>query len=72
MNEVIYQIDYLEDEIDNAFKTLKIDSKKLEVAELTDLIKSLTKKFFKSQSNVLDAINLNEKKQSTTLTSGGR
>ncbi|MFP3497819.1 hypothetical protein SB759_26725 [Pseudomonas sp. SIMBA_059] len=55
-------MNYLEEEVDEAFKTLKIDSKKLEETELTDLIKSLTKKFFKSQSNVLDAINLNEKK----------
>ena len=55
-------MNYLEEEIDDALKSLKIDSRKLEETELTDLIKSLTKKFFKSQSNVLDTTELNEKK----------
>ncbi|WPN52365.1 hypothetical protein QMK52_26285 [Pseudomonas sp. P9_2] len=52
---------YLEDEIDAAFNTLNIDAGKLDSSELNLLINALTRKFFKSQSNVLDPIELNEK-----------
>lgn len=57
-----------EDEIDAAFNTLNIDAGKLDSSELNLLINALTRKFFKSQSNVLDPIELNEKARSTTLT----
>ncbi|KFF43292.1 MULTISPECIES: hypothetical protein [Pseudomonas] len=52
---------YLEDEIDAAFNTLNIGAGKLDSSELNLLINALTRKFFKSQSNVLDPIELNEK-----------
>ena len=52
---------YLEEEIDEACNTLKISSRKLDANELNILINSLTRKFFKSQSNVLDLTDLNEK-----------
>ncbi|EIK68908.1 hypothetical protein PseBG33_1768 [Pseudomonas synxantha BG33R] len=52
---------YLEEEIDEACNTLKISSRKLDANELNVLINSLTRKFFKSQSNVLDSTELNEK-----------
>lgn len=51
---------YLEEEIDEACNTLKISSRKLDADELNILINSLTRKFFKSQSNVLDLTDLNE------------
>ncbi|AZE71932.1 hypothetical protein C4K00_1689 [Pseudomonas synxantha] len=52
---------YLEEEIDEACNTLKISSRKLDANELNVLINSLTRKFFKSQSNVLDPTELNGK-----------
>lgn len=52
---------YLEKELDQAIKTLEINSRKLEPGELTDLISALTKTFYKSQSNILDPIHMNEK-----------
>ncbi len=52
---------YLEKEIDEACDTLKINSSKLDSNELNVLVNSLTRKFFKSQSNVLDPTELNEK-----------
>lgn len=54
-------MNYLEEEINQALITLKIDYRGLETAELTALIKTLTKTFFKSESNVLDPVELNEK-----------
>lgn len=54
-------MNYLEEEINQALITLKIDYRELETAELTALIKTLTKTFFKSESNVLDPVELNEK-----------
>ena len=54
-------MNYLEDEIDEAISSLKIRSEKLDSGELVSLIGLLTKKFFKSQSNVLDPVDLNEK-----------
>ncbi|UII73134.1 hypothetical protein LVW35_08140 [Pseudomonas sp. HN11] len=51
----------LEKEIDHALKALDIRSKKLEFSEIASLIQSLTKKFFKSERNVLDPVQLNEK-----------
>ncbi|OIN53490.1 hypothetical protein [Pseudomonas costantinii] len=53
-------MNHLEEEIDEAIKTLGIDSRKLEAEELTALITALTNTFFKSESNVLDPVELNE------------
>lgn len=52
---------YLENEIDEACNALNLDAGKLDSNELNLLISSLTRKFFKAQSNVLDPIELNEK-----------
>lgn len=52
---------YLEEEIDEAFRSLEISSRKLQVDETTALINDLTKKFFKSESRFLDPVELNEK-----------
>lgn len=54
-------MNYLEDEIDHALKALDISAKKLDSSEIASLIQSLTNKFFKSESNVLDPVELNEK-----------
>ncbi|WGT28313.1 hypothetical protein [Pseudomonas marginalis] len=52
---------YLEEEIDDAFRSLEINSRKLQTYETTALINNLTKKFFKSESSFLDPVELNEK-----------
>ncbi|RDS92666.1 hypothetical protein [Pseudomonas fluorescens] len=52
---------YLEEEIDDAFRSLEISSRKLQTYETTALINNLTKKFFKSESSFLDPVELNEK-----------
>ncbi|NWF13765.1 hypothetical protein HX785_08695 [Pseudomonas reactans] len=52
---------HLEKEIDSSLKTLDIHAKKIESSELATLINSLTKKFFTSESNALDPVELNEK-----------
>ena len=54
-------MNYLEEEIDDALKNLHIDSRKLAESGLTALISALTKKFFKSESTVLDPVELNGK-----------
>ena len=54
-------MNYLEEEIDEAFIALGIEFRKLEPEELKALIKALTNRFFKSESNVLDPIEMNEK-----------
>ena len=54
-------MNYLEEEIDEALKTLEVNAIKLESGELTALISALTKKFFTVESNVLDPVNLNER-----------
>ena len=54
-------MNYLEDEIDEACNALNLDAGKLDSSELNLLISSLTRKFFKAQSKVLDPIELNEK-----------
>lgn len=54
-------MNYLEEEVDEAFITLGIEFRKLEPVELKALIKALTNRFFKSESNVLDPIEMNEK-----------
>lgn len=54
-------MNYLEEEINQAFVTLNIDYRELGSAEITVLIKNLTKIFFKSESNVLDPVELKEK-----------
>jgi hypothetical protein len=54
-------MNYLEQEIDEACITLAINAKKLGQDELTTLVNSLTKLFFRFQSNVLDPVEMNEK-----------
>lgn len=54
-------MNYLEDEIDEAISSLKIRVEKLDSGELVCVIGLLTKTFFKSESNVLDPVDLNEK-----------
>ncbi|MDQ0739357.1 hypothetical protein [Pseudomonas sp. W4I3] len=54
-------MNYLEKEIDEACITLAINAKKLGPEELTTVVTALTKHFFKFQSNVLDAVEINEK-----------
>ncbi|WP_259740716.1 hypothetical protein [Pseudomonas poae] len=51
----------MEEEIDEALRSLKISSRKLQANETTALINDLTKKFFKSESSRLDPVELNEK-----------
>jgi len=52
---------YLEEEIDDAFRSLEISSRKLQTYETTALINNLTKKFFKFEGSFLDPVELNEK-----------
>ncbi|MFL1479446.1 hypothetical protein [Pseudomonas grimontii] len=52
---------YLEEEIDDAFRSLEISSRKLQTYETTALINNLTKKFFTFESSFLDPVELNEK-----------
>ncbi|WP_315337747.1 hypothetical protein [Pseudomonas grimontii] len=54
-------MNYLEEEINEAFRSLEISSRKLQIDETTALINDLTKKFFKSESSFLDPVELNEK-----------
>ncbi|XKU42979.1 hypothetical protein BG51_09775 [Pseudomonas [fluorescens] ATCC 17400] len=54
-------MNYLEEELDEVLKTLKITSKKLNPEELETLILNLTKKYFKTEKNVLDPLDFNEK-----------
>lgn len=54
-------MNYLKDEIDEALKALALRSRKLEPDEVEILIHSLTKKLFKSESHVLDPVEINEK-----------
>lgn len=54
-------MNYLEEEIDHALNTLNISSEKLDSTEIATLIHSLTKKFFRLESNILDPVELNEK-----------
>ncbi|MGY1920650.1 hypothetical protein HX780_27960 [Pseudomonas tolaasii] len=54
-------MNYLEEEINEAFIALKIDSRQLAAKELIILIKALTKTFFQSESHILDPVELNEK-----------
>jgi hypothetical protein len=53
-------MNYLEEEIDEALNTLKIERKKIVKREIDQLIKSLTKKYFKTESTILDAMEFNE------------
>ncbi|WP_042945336.1 hypothetical protein [Pseudomonas lactucae] len=52
---------YLEEEIDETLNTFKIQHEKLQAKELAALINSITKKFFTSQSDILDPNKLIEK-----------
>ncbi|AKS05614.1 hypothetical protein [Pseudomonas trivialis] len=52
---------YLEKEIGQALKKLHIRSTKLQSSELATLIHALTRKFFKSESDILDRVELFEK-----------
>jgi hypothetical protein len=54
-------MNYLKKELDEAFRSLKISSIEFQIDETTALINNLTKKFFKSESNFLDPVELNEK-----------
>lgn len=54
-------MNYLEEEIDHALNNLDISSEKLAPIKTASLIHALTKKFFKSESDVLDPVELNEK-----------
>jgi hypothetical protein len=54
-------MNYLEEEIDHALNTLCISSKKLDSTEIATLIHSLTKKFFRLESTLLDPVELNAK-----------
>jgi hypothetical protein len=54
-------MNYLEEEIDDAFTNQHLISRKLAENELKELISALTRKFFKSESIVLDLIELNAK-----------
>lgn len=54
-------MNYLEEELDEVLKILKITSKKLNPEELETLILNLTKKYFKTEKNVLDPLDFNEK-----------
>ena len=55
-------MNYLEEEIDEALNTLKIEHKKIVERKIDQLIKSLTKKYFKTESTILDAMEFNETK----------
>lgn len=52
---------YLEEEIDETLNTLKIQHEKLQAKKIAALIKSITKTFFTSQSDILDPNELIEK-----------
>lgn len=54
-------MNYLEEEINQAFITLGIDYRQLGTVEITALIAALTNTFFKSESDVLDPLGFNEK-----------
>jgi phage gp16-like protein len=54
-------MNYLEEELDETINTLKISSKKLNSEEIATLISTLTKKYFKTEKNVLDPVDFNEK-----------
>lgn len=54
-------MNYLEEELDETINTLKISSKKLNPEEIATLISTLTKKYFKTEKNVLDPVDFNEK-----------
>lgn len=60
-NPTIAKASYLENEIDETLENLEITHKKFDREETSTITIYLTKKFFKSVSNVLDPINLNEK-----------
>jgi len=47
--------------MERSFETLDICAKKLESVELANLVHSLTKKFFTSESDVLDPVELYER-----------
>ena len=61
INPTIAKANHLEKEIDETLAEMKINHKKLEQKELSRLITALTKKFFKSENNILDPVDLNEK-----------
>ncbi|ONH53244.1 hypothetical protein SAMN04490182_1621 [Pseudomonas cedrina] len=52
---------YLEEEIDEALNTLNINHNKIHSEDLKKLIKKITEKFFRSESQILDPVNLIEK-----------
>ena len=53
-------MNYLEEEIDEALKALKIEHKKLTKEDINKLKKDLTRKFFKAESTILDPMEFNE------------
>ncbi|TFY92270.1 hypothetical protein DYL61_17510 [Pseudomonas nabeulensis] len=61
INPAITKVNHLENEIDETFENMKITHKKLDQEELSTIINTLTKTFFKSESNLLNPTELNEK-----------
>lgn len=53
-------MNYLEEEIDKVLHALKTEHKKLNSEEIHQLIKSLTKNFFRMESTVLNPMEFNE------------
>jgi hypothetical protein len=52
---------YLEEEIDDTLNTLKISHNKMHPEETKNLIKNITKNFFRSESEILDPMDFIEK-----------
>lgn len=52
---------YLEEEIDEVLNALKINHNKIHSEDLKKLIKKITGKFFRSESQILDPVNFIEK-----------